>query len=689
MKYQKIIFAALTVALAAACSTSSKKEPVKTAEEDPLVRNQAGKYTVRFDYMDTTMSPKDDFFIYANGEWVDNNPVPDSESRWGSFNELDQANKEKLTEILEEAKAADAEKGSTQQLIGDYYAAYINTALRNEQSPEVLKDIKQFIGKLNSKGNLPSILAELHNRGISGFFSFRVGQDLKDVEVHVPYLSQGGLGLPNRNYYFDEEKKELLEKYKQHAKEVLHQGNFENVDEIVKDAIDIETALAEQMMKPEELRVPENTYNPTSRKEMIELFDPFDLDLYFQKTGVESFDTLVISQPNYMEHLSELLESKGLNAIKNYLTWRMMNHYEKYMDENFVQLHFDFYKTALSGTKEMKPINERAIDEITRSAVREALGEAFVEKHFSEEAKEKVNEMVDNLLAVYRERLQSLEWMSDDTKKEALTKLEAIGRKLGFPDEFEDLSDLEISADNYVQNINNGKKFSKRKNLEKLNEPLDRSEWGMPAHMVNAYYHPLLNEIAFPAGIMQPPFFDIDAEDAVNYGSIGMVIGHEFTHGFDDMGSKFAADGSFSNWWTEDDRTRFEERTGKLGKTYSQFCPIDDHCVNPDLTMGENIADLGGITMAYHAYSMTDEYKNGEVINGLTPSQRFFIAYAQLWKINYTDEELKKRIATDPHSPGMFRVNGPLMNSPEFFNAFNVQEDDPMRNDEDNISKIW
>jgi putative endopeptidase len=297
--------------------------------------------------------------------------------------------------------------------------------------------------------------------------------------------------------------------------------------------------------------------------------------------------------------------------------------------------------------------------------------------------------MVDNLLTVYRDRLQNLSWMTDETKKEAITKLEAIGRKLGYPDEWKDISSLTIVPDNYVANVDACANFSFRENIDKLNKPVDKKEWGMPAHMVNAYYHPLLNEIAFPAGIMQPPFFDVNAEDAVNYGGIGMVIGHEFTHGFDDMGSKFAADGSFTNWWSEEDRANFEKRTEKLGQTFGSFCPIDGHCVNPDLTMGENIADLGGITMAYHAYAMTDEFKNAETRENFSPAQRFFLAYAQLWKINYTEEELKKRLATDPHSPGMYRVNGPLMNCPEFFAAFDVKETDRMRNSEETISKIW
>jgi putative endopeptidase len=337
----------------------------------------------------------------------------------------------------------------------------------------------------------------------------------------------------------------------------------------------------------------------------------------------------------------------------------------------------------------MKPTNERAIDEITNKDFGELLGKAFVEKYFSANAQKRVNTMVDNLLVVFGKRIENLDWMSAETKKEAQNKLNSIGRKLGFPSKWEDYSALDFGPEAYVENIKTENKFSFVKNLNDLKKPVDKEKWGMPAHMVNAYYHPLLNEIAFPAGIMQPPFFDENAEDAVNYGRIGMVIGHEFTHGFDDMGSKFAADGSFKNWWTEADRTKFEEKTTTLGETFSAFCPIEGHCVNPQLTMGENIADLGGLTMAYYAYTLTDEFKSGKVREGYSPAQRFFIAYAQLWKIKYTEAEMKNRIANDPHSPGMYRVNGPLKNCPEFFEAFGVKEGAKMRNPSAKVAKIW
>ncbi|MDG1147306.1 MAG: M13 family metallopeptidase, partial [Crocinitomicaceae bacterium] len=443
------------------------------------------------------------------------------------------------------------------------------------------------------------------------------------------------------------------------------------------------------MMSRAEQRVPENTYNKFSKEDFILNAGALNIEEYIANIGIGNFDSIIVGQPKFLTQLGNLIQNTELSVIKNYLKWNVLNHYAGHLSDEFVQANFDFYGGVLTGKSEMKPIGDRATNEITNMAFGELLGKAFVGRHFSDEAQLRVNKMVDNLLVVFKERIDALNWMSVDTKKQATIKLNAIGRKLGFPNKWEDFSDLSFSATDYIGNINQSAVRSHRKNLAKLNKKVDKEEWGMPAHMVNAYYHPLLNEIAFPAGIMQEPFFSNNYEDAVNYGRIGMVIGHEFTHGFDDMGSKFAADGTFRNWWTEQDLAAFKERTEKLGETFAGFCPIEGHCVNSDLTMGENIADLGGLTMAYYAYAKTDEFKLAKTRNGFTPAQRFFIAYAQLWKINYTDEELKNRIANDPHSPGMYRVNGPLMNCPEFFDAFNVQEGDEMRNSKDKISKIW
>src|SRR5690554_3720270 len=675
----KTLLLALSASLIA-CGTSKK---------DKTEQDSQGKYTVKVEYMDISMSPKDDFFQFANGTWIKNNPVPPSESRWGSFNELDKINKEKLTRIIEEAANTEAEKGSDFQIIGDYYKAMKNMNQREKNTLEKIDQIKEVLSEFKNKEQLPQVIHSMKKEGIGAFYSLYVGQDLKNVEKHVLYLSQGGLGMPNREYYTDNSKKEIQEhyiKYMTHAFEIF---GFENPQEKAERAYNIEHILAETMMKPADLRIPENTYNPIPFKETDYLKSIIDINRYSKEYGEGEVDKIILGQPKHFEHIVKNIEGEDFSNIHSYIAWKYINHYASYMNEKLVMVNFDFYGKALSGTKEMKPINERAIEEMTHKVVKTALAKEFVKRHFSEEAKTKVNSMVDNLLEVYAERINNLDWMTKDTKQEALKKLHAIGRKLGYPDKWKNLEDLEITSENYIANIDACNNFSYEENMSKPSKKVDRDDWGMPAHMVNAYYHSLLNEIAFPAGIMQAPFFDINAEDAVNYGGIGMVIGHEFTHGFDDMGSKFAADGTFSNWWSDEDRKNFEERTKKLGTTFSNFCPIDGHCVNPDLTMGENIADLGGITMAYYAYAMTDEYKRGEIKEGFTPAQRFFIAYAQLWKINYTDAELKKRIATDPHSPGKYRVNGPLMNSPEFFEAFNIKEGDPMRKSAQEISKIW
>jgi putative endopeptidase len=647
--------------------------------------------TIDKQFLDSKVKPTEDFFLFSNGKWIAKSKIPASESRWGSFNELEQNNKKKLTAILETAAKNPGQKGSQNQLLGDYYLSYTNMKARNKAGFQSVKVDLDAINSLSSIEELPAIVAKLHLDGLGTLFSFGVDQDLKNIDRNVVYLSQGGIGLPNCEYYLKENKKAILDAYKIYIQKSFVKFGYSDAEsqKAATMVLDFETTLAKTMLTPAELRVPETTYNMTGFKEVGSLFGKFNFDTYYQKIGLKPVDSIVIGTPRFVETIASLFSNQDLEVWKKYLTWNVMNNYMGHLGEEFVELRFDFYGRTLSGKKERKPLNESCIDELTRMEVGELLGKAFVDKHFSKNAQERVNVMVDNLLIVFKDRISNLDWMSDQTKKEALIKLSSIGRKLGFPEKWEDYSSLNFSKDDYVSNVREMNRFSTRKNLEQLNKPIDKTKWGMPAHMVNAYYHPLLNEIAFPAGIMQAPFFDENAEDAVNYGRIGMVIGHEFTHGFDDMGSKFAADGSFKNWWTEEDRKLFEEKTKTLGETYSGFCPLEGHCVNPELTMGENIADLGGLTMALYAYKLTKECKSGEEREGFTPEQRFFIAYAQLWKIKYTDAEMKNRIANDSHSPGMYRVNGPLMNCPEFFDAFSVKEGDKMRNPKMKVAKIW
>jgi len=681
-----ILYVSMSALALTACKPTVK--PDVSASSD---NQNSGLSSISVDYMDQSVRPQDDFFQFANGTWCKNNPVPNVESRWGSFNELDKRNKEILLELLKTSSMKNAATGSQDQILGDFFTSYTDMETRNSKGNEPLKIKLAALDLLKSRDDVSRTLAEQHKVGMRSLFGFGVGQDLKQVDRNTVYIGQGGLGLPNRDYYFKENKADIRTAYQSYIERMfLLLGNTpEASTAVAKMVYDFELRLAGSMMAPEESRLPEKTYNKKTYTEARQLFPSFDFENYLITLGAQAFDTIIVSQPEHLRNINDMMKEIPMENWIAYLKWKTINHYAPALSEEFVNTHFKFYGGVLSGKKEMKPITDRAIDEITGQPIGELLGKAFVERTYSQNAHKRVNEMVDNLLKAFQERINGLDWMSPETKAEALTKLNAIGRKLGYPEEWRDFSKLQIKKDDYLANLDNLAKFETAEELGKLYKPVNRKEWGMPAHMVNAYYHPLLNEIAFPAGIMQPPFFDENAEDAVNYGRIGMVIGHEFTHGFDDNGSKFAADGSFTNWWKESDRKLFEERTKTLGETYSNFCPLSDHCVNADLTMGENIADLGGLTMAFYAYKMTDEYKSGKLVNGYTPAQRFFIAYAQLWKINYTEQELKNRIATDSHSPGMYRVNGPLKNCPEFFEAFGIKEGDSMRNPSSKVAKIW
>lgn len=671
---------ALTALLLQSCASPNKKAEVSK-----------NKYqTIDVTALDRTIKPADDFFVFANGTWVANTTIPASESRWGSFNELEQQNNIKLKTILEDAAKNQGAAGSQNQILGAYYKSFVDLEKRNQLGLSPLDSDLLKIEELKNNTQIQELVAAFHRDGIGTLFGYGIGQDLMNVNINVAYMGQGGIGLPNRDYYFEDKYKSILEAYQKHIETCFNLAGIKADPTTFGNIVKLETALASAMLRPAEMREPEKTYNKQSLAQVsASLGQSFNFTSYLKAVGSSLPDSIIVSNPAFNSKVAELLQNTDINTWKNYFRWSLINHYAGHLNTALVQANFNFYEGVLSGKKEQQPIEEQAIEAITNLEIGELLGKAFVEKHFSKAAQDRVNEMVDNLLIVYRERISQLDWMTDITKQEALKKLNSIGRKLGFPSKWEDYSMLKFNPETYVANVREMARYSVQKNFAELGKPVDKEKWGMPAHMVNAYYHPLLNEIAFPAGIMQAPFFDEHAEDAVNYGRIGMVIGHEFTHGFDDMGSKFAADGSFTNWWTEEDRQLFEEKTKLLGATFEGFCPMENHCVNPDLTMGENIADLGGLTMAFYAYKRTEEFKKQEIREGFTPSQRFFIAYAQLWKIKYTDAEMKKRLATDPHSPGMYRVNGPLKNCPEFFEAFEIEEGREMRNDVKRVARIW
>jgi len=668
--------------------------------------NAQQKKTFDAAYMDKSVSPKTDFFMFSNGTWVKNNPVPKTESRWGSFNELERDNYIKIEKIFSDLKASKDLTDVAGKNLSDYYQSYINDNRKSDNYAGIktLKELASSIrtGDSVNTAEFAKTVAFLHRMGINVFFSFGIDQDLKKNDLNVPYLSQSGLGLPNKDYYEEKKYQQYDSAYRAYISKLHSDIRPGTTKEDNKSAesrglilagsiVKTEMKLAKGMFSPVELRDVAKNYNPKTLDELKELVPNFNWDVYFKESGIDisKADFVVVSQLPYFENLKTFFASSNPKELKEYMQYVVLRSLAPYLNDKFDENHFNFYQRYMLGKELRKPISHEAIDNITRMPLGDALGKYFVKYYFTEEASKKINKMVDDISAVFKERIEKLTWMSDETKKQALVKLSSFGRKLGYPSKWKDFSSLKLTTDNLTQNVIELRKYEVRENLDKLGKPIDKEEWGMPAHMINAYYNPLQNEIAFPAGIMQAPFFDVNYEDAVNYARIGMVIGHEFTHGFDDMGAQFAADGSFTNWWNKDDLSKFNELTKTFGETYGKFCPIEDHCVNPELTMGENIADLGGLTLAYYAYTRTDDFKKNQKIQGYTPAQRFFIAFAQIWKINYTEGELKNRLANDPHSPGMFRINGPLKNCPEFFEAFDVKEGDPMRNPKDKMIVIW
>jgi len=647
----------------------------------------AQKISIDTSFMDKIIRPQDDFYKFCNGKWLKNNPVPSNESRWGSMNELDNSNKTKLIEVLESAKKSP--KNINEKLIGNYYASFMDTIARNSLNISPIKNDLNKIQSIQNKEQLSDIIAYFQKQGINLFFSVDVQQDFKNINKNSLYINQAGLGLPNNQFYIQENKKAILEKYQFYLESLLLEFGIKENKRVSANAVSLETKLAKEMMNPSDLRDPEKTYNKYTIPQLASDFTIININNYFSKIGTPTLDFIVIGQLNYFKKLNSILETSSLEEIKDYIYCKVSSYYSNKLSSKIAKINFSFYSMILSGKSTDKPLSDKAVNEITNLSIGELLGQSFVQKYYSENAQKKINTMVDLLIESYDERLNTLSWMSDSTKNEARKKLHSIKRKLGFPQKYEDFTALDFNASNYVENSKKIKEWEFKHAISNLSKDVDKSKWEMPAHMINAYYQPLNNEIVFPAGIMQPPFFNENAEDAVNYSRIGMIIGHELTHGFDDMGAKFDFNGGFNNWWNDKDKSKFDEKTKQLGETYSGFCPIEGHCVDPQLTMGENIADLGGVILAFNAYKKTNEFKSGNKLYGFTPEQRFFIAMAQIYKINFTEQELKNRLSNDPHSPGMYRVNGPLKNFPAFFDAFNIKEGDAMRNSKEKLVEIW
>ena len=648
--------------------------------------------SVRFDInaIDRAADPCVDFYQYACGTWIKNNPIPNDQSRWGRFSELAERNREVLHEILEEAAKPDPKRDQVTREIGDFYAACMDDKAIDARGLEAIKQQLDRIRNLKDKAQLAELAAYLQREGMGGLFDFSSGQDFKDSTQVIAQLDQGGIGLPDRDYYFREDAKsaELRQQYVTHVQRMFElMGDKPDVAKAHADTVmRIETALAKGSLDNVSRRDPEKQYHKMTRQELAALTPAFHWNEYLTASGAPAFQNINVAWPDFFKALNEELQTTSLEDWKTYFTWRLLHAKATMLPTKFLQENFDFYGKTLTGAKEMRPRWKRCVD-YTDGALGEALGQKFVERTFGKEGKARTLAMVDRLEKALGQDIQALPWMTAATKQKAAVKLAAIKNKIGYADHWRDYSSVTIKRDDALGNTARADRFEFQRQLNKIGKPVDRGDWDMTPPTVNAYYDPLMNDINFPAGILQPPFFDNDMDDAVNYGGIGMVIGHELTHGFDDQGSQFDAEGNLKDWWTPEDKKAFDEREACIAKEYSNFSVAPGVNVNGKLTLGENTADNGGIRVALMALETALANRMRPEIGGFTPEQRFFLSFGQIWCSNDRPEAERLQVQTDPHSPPRFRVNGVVQNSPEFQKAFSCKAGQPMA--PANACRVW
>ena len=640
------------------------------------VQKETADKPVAFDtsFIDSTVNPCENFYQYAIGGWRANNPVPETESRWMAFNILNEENRQKLMKIVDVVRTnKSAKKGSDEQMIRDFYNAAMDTVAIDAAGISGIAPILASIEAASSKEELVALFGKLAPQGVSTPVGLYIGADSKNSKMNTVYASQSGLNLPDRDYYLQDNEKfeDIRQAYVAHINTMFALSGQD--EEVGESLLALETKLAEVSWSRLERRDPDKRYNKKNLKDWDATLDVLGVEKIASGRGFGKFDTIIVGQPSFFAALNELIKSEDLATWKNYMKWNTITGFANYLGTEFEKENFAFYRTKLSGTSTMKPRNERVFSTMN-GVLGQPLGKLFVKEYFDEESKAYMGNMIENLRSAYKDRIQALEWMSAETKEKAMQKLNAFTYKVGYPDEWDDYSELEIVDNSYIQNILNARKFSYNEMLDKLGKPVDKTEWGMSPQTVNAYYNPSNNEIVFPAGILQPPFFHKDFDHAINYGGIGAVIGHEFSHGFDDQGSKFDWDGNLNSWWTDEDRAKFDKLAQKLGEQYDSYSPVDSMYVNGKMTMGENIADLGGVTLAYEALQKQYKGNTPEAIDGFTWQQRFFLGWANVWKGNIKEQELVKRLKSDVHSPAEYRVIGPLVNFGPYYEAFGTCE---------------
>lgn len=682
--FTSIAVSAASVILFTSCSGKSKNGS----------NNDKNNKTESIDVslLDSTIAPGDDFFDYVNKKWIEKNPIPASKNGWGMFSILQENSSNILKDIQEKASKANAEVGSNTQIIGDFYASGMDSVGIDKAGLEPLKGMIDEIESLSSTEAIASFYGKVTKNGGTSPIGFFVEQDFKNTTQYIGFLYQSGLGLPDRDYYFrnDDKSKADREAYKSYLKQIftLSGSDEETASKQAANVFDIEVQLAKASMTLVEQRDPYAVYNKMSLTDLKKMSSNFNWDIYFKELGAPEMDSLVVGMPNFIKVWNGMLKKTDITKWKDYLKFHLINSFSNQLSADFEKASFDFYDKKLSGIETQEPRWKR-ITYLADDLLRDAIGQEYVKVAFDEQSKKKALELVENLRNALSERIKGLTWMGDSTKQRAQEKLQKIMVKIGYPDKWRSYEGIGIKKQHYVLNVMAATSFDFQRMLNKLGKPIDRTEWGMGPQTINAYYNPLLNEIVFPAAILQPPFFDADADDAVNYGGIGMVIGHELTHGFDDQGSQFDANGNLTNWWTDKDRQNFINLSKRFVEQYNGFVAIDSIHVNGELTLGENIADLGGMIIAYTAYKNATANKKDEMIGGLNADQRFFINFAQIWRTHYRKDEVIQRLYTDPHSPPKARVIMVLSNFPEFYKAFNVTETNKMYIPEEKRCIMW
>ena len=641
--------------------------------------------------IDNSVKPGDNFYLYANGNWLKNNPVPASKTRWGSFEKLAERSSERIKELAEDA-AANTSKNSIAQRVGDFYTSGMDSLAIEKAGYDPIKADLQRINGLSNSEQVLNEIATLREKGSgSPLFGFYVAQDSKDVNTYIPRLSQGGTTLPDRDYYISDgaRMKSIRKDYLSYMEDMFKLvGDNESLAKQKASAIlDLEAALAKVQMSRVEMRDPNKTYNKYSLADFSKETPGFNWTSLLKTMKVTGADSLLVNNPEFFVAADALFTAVPLQIWKAYLEWSVIKSAAPYLSSDFVNRQFQFEK-VLTGQKQMTPRWQR-MSTLTDRSLGELIGQLYVEKYFTQEAKDRMLALVKNVQETFGERIQRLDWMSDSTKKQAMVKLQAIVNKIGFPDKWETYPGVVITKDNLYENMKSIADFRYTKMVNRIGQPVDKTEWGMTPPTINAYYSPSNNEIAFPAGILQFPFFDFGADDAVNYGGAAAVIGHELTHGFDDQGRQYAADGNLHDWWTATDATKFTALAQKVIDQYSAYTVNDSLNVNGKLTLGENLADLGGLSIAYEAFKKTPQGKSDKKIDGFSPDQRFFLSWAQVWSANILPEAAAQRILTDSHSPSMYRTNGPVMNMDSWYKAFDVKPGDKMYKPESERIKIW